>query len=53
MSLVRLELEDLKGQLKKLRHATLQRLSKRIVPDDLRTYIVDFSGVLPSYIKPK
>lgn len=31
----------------------MEAISKRIIPDDLRTYIADFSSVLPSFIKPK
>jgi len=31
----------------------MENLGKRIIPDDLRTYIADFSSVLPPYVNPK
>jgi hypothetical protein len=48
-----LHLEDLRMALKKARHEAMARLSKLIVPDDLKVYVTDFSSVLPAYIKPK
>ena len=39
--------------LKKARHEAMVMLSKLLLPDDLKVYVVDFSGVLPSYLKPK
>ena len=43
----------MRASLKDSRHSAMEAISKRIIPDDLRTYIADFSSVLPSYIKPK
>ena len=43
----------MRASLKDSRHSAMEAISKRIIPDDLRTYIADFSSVLPSFIKPK
>jgi len=48
-----LHLEDLRMALKKDRHEALVCLSKLILPDDLKVYVADFTGVLPSFLKPK
>jgi hypothetical protein len=50
---IALHLEDIRAALKKSRHEAMARLSKLIVPDDLKVYVADFSSVLPAYIKPK
>ena len=47
---LRLQLEDLRAKLKKVRHVAMQAMSKLVVPDDLRTYIVDYSAVLPEHM---
>ena len=44
---LRLQLEDLRAKLKKVRHLAMQAMSKLVVPDDLRVYIVDYAAVLP------
>ena len=44
---LRLQLEDLRAKLKKVRHVSMQAMSKLVVPDDLRVYIVDYAAVLP------
>ena len=41
------------ASLKDSRHSAMEAISKRIIPDDLRTCIADFSSVLPSFIKQK
>ena len=43
----------MRASLKDSRHSAMEAISKRIIPDDLRTYIADFSSVVPSFIKPK
>ena len=50
---IALHLEDLRMALKKARHEAMVMLSKLLLPDDLKVYVVDFSGVLPPYLKPK
>lgn len=50
---VRLQLEDLRAKLKKVRHLAMQAMSKLLVPDDLRYYIVDYSSVLPQHMTSK
>ena len=50
---IRLQLEDMRASLKDCRHSAIENLGKRIIPDDLRTYIADFSSVLPPYVNPK
>ena len=44
---LRLQLDDLRAKLKKVRHVAMQAMSKLVVPDDLRIHIVDYAGVLP------
>jgi len=52
-AVITLHLEDLRAALKKARHDAMVRLSKLLIPDDLKVYVVDLSGFLPAYIKPK
>lgn len=50
---LRLQLEDLRAKLKKMRHLSMEAISKLVVPDDLRIYMVDYAGVLPDYMTAK
>jgi len=50
-AVIRQQLEDMRAALKKMRHSALETICKRIIPDDLRTYIVDFSSVVPFYTR--
>jgi hypothetical protein len=50
---LRLQLEDLRAKLKKVRHLAMEAISKLVVPDDLRIHVVDYAGVLPEYMTTK
>jgi hypothetical protein len=48
---IKLQLQEMRAGLKKMRHSAMETISKRIIPDDMRIYIVDYSSVLPCYTK--
>ena len=50
---LRLQLEDLRAKLKKVRHLAMEAITKLVVPDDLRIHVVDYAGVLPEYMTSK
>ena len=52
-TVIKLQLQDMRAGLKKMRHSAMETISKRIIPDDMRIYIVDYSSVLPCYTKQR
>ena len=52
-TVIKLQLQDMRAALKKMRHSAMETISKRIIPDDMRIYIVDYSSVLPCYTKKR
>ena len=48
-----MQLDDLRAKVKKVRHFAMQAMSKLVVPDDLRVYIVDYAAVLPQNMTSK
>jgi hypothetical protein len=53
VAVVRLQLDDLRSLLKKAKHGAMVNISKRIIPDDMKVHVADFSGVVPSYFPEK
>ena len=41
-TVIKLQLQDMRAALKKMRHSAMETISKRIIPDDMRIYIFSF-----------